>query len=90
MTNVRAINEIHHQLYLYRVKCDMALSERDDGVITQEEYEQAIKRQGDLNAEALNQLIQTAQREARQGLCPHNCANCFTLNKLNSNKGGKK
>lgn len=28
----------------YRVKCDMAVSERDDDVFTQEQYEKAINR----------------------------------------------
>ena len=51
--NFSFIDEIKHQLYLYRVKCDIALSDREEGVITQAEYHRAIERQGEINANSL-------------------------------------
>jgi len=51
--NFSFIDEIKHQLYLYRVKCDIALSDREEGVITQAEYHRAIERQGEINADVI-------------------------------------
>ena len=35
-------SELRKAIVDYRVKCDMAVSERDDGLYTQKEYENAI------------------------------------------------
>lgn len=44
----------------YRIKCDMALSERDDGFYTQEEYEQAIRKIHELAKQAILNHIDKA------------------------------
>lgn len=51
--------EIESLFIDYRIRCDMALSERDDGVYTQEEYEKAIQWQLNHATAQLEQLIQS-------------------------------
>ena len=66
--NFSFIDEIKHQLYLYRVKCDIALSDREEGVITQAEYHRAIERQGEINANSLIKNFEKLMLEEKKYL----------------------
>ena len=58
MTPTEQDNELRSAIIHYRIKCDYYLSDRDEGVISQEEYETAI-------CSELNAVIQlcTADRK---------------------------
>lgn len=53
MTEDKLREEIKNTLVDYRIKCDMALSEKNEEYMTQEEYYDAIIRQGDLSCETI-------------------------------------
>jgi signal transduction histidine kinase len=52
----------------YRVKCDVALSERNDGFYTQEDYEKAIQWELDHATQSINHLITQARIDTAKGL----------------------
>lgn len=56
--------QIEQAIINYRIKCDMAVSERDDGFYTQKEYEEAITFELDKVMQLILQDRERAVREA--------------------------
>lgn len=54
MTPTEQDNELRRAIVNYRIKCDYYLSDRDEGVISQEEYEAAISGELDTVIDLIN------------------------------------
>lgn len=67
--------ELRRAIVNYRVMCDIALSDRDEGVVTQKEYERAINNQLDVlldvfkahNRQLLEAILEGAETQGRIG-----------------------
>jgi len=58
MSNNKTIDEIFVN---FRIKCDVAVSERDDGFYTQKQYEESIQWELDQATKAIQALITEAR-----------------------------
>lgn len=61
-------SELESLIIDYRIKCDMALSERDDGFYTQQEYENAIRTRMDMTIQAIKSNYITKEESDRRVL----------------------
>lgn len=60
--------ELEKAVVMYRVKCDMAVSDRDEGVYTQKEYEKAIQWELDRVMSLFSQALQSAKKDCERAV----------------------